>query len=64
MLKKIKYISVLLAGVVGLTACEKVIDVKLDNAVSQLVIEGNMTNQQGQQVVKISKSVPYTDLNT
>lgn len=64
MLKQIKYISLLLAGSIALSACEKVIDVKLDNAESQLVIEGNITDQPGQQVVKISKSVPYTENNT
>lgn len=64
MLKRIKYISLLLAGFITLSACEKVIDVKLDNAESQLVIEGNITDQPGQQVIKISKSVPYTENNT
>jgi hypothetical protein len=57
MLKQIKYISLLLAGFITLSACEKVIDVKLDNAESQFVIEGNITDQPGQQVIKISKSV-------
>jgi hypothetical protein len=64
MLKQIKYTALLLACSIVLSACEKVIDVKLDNAESQVVIEGNITDQLGQQVVKISKSVPYTENNT
>lgn len=64
MLKQIKYITILLAGFMVLSACEKVIDVKLDNADGQLVIEGTITDQLGQQVIKISKSVPYTENNT
>lgn len=64
MLKQIKYIAILLVGSIVMSACEKVIDVKLDNAESQLVIEGNITDQQGPQLIKISKSVPYTENNT
>lgn len=64
MLKKTTYISLLVAGSIGISSCEKVIDVKLDNAESQLVIEGNITDQSGQQVIKISQSVPYTETNT
>ena len=64
MLKQIKYITILLAGSIAMMACEKVINVKVDNAGSQLVIEGNITDQLGVQAVKISKSVPYTDDNT
>ncbi|WP_158622459.1 DUF4249 domain-containing protein [Pedobacter sp. KBW06] len=64
MLNQIKYISLLLAGSFTFASCEKVIEVKLDNAESQVVIEGNITDQAGQQLVKITKSVPYTATNT
>lgn len=45
-------------------ACQKVINIKVDNAATQLVIEGNVTNQLEQQSVKISQSVPFTNTNT
>lgn len=64
MLKQIKYIAILFTGSIVWSSCEKVIDVKLDNAESQLVIEGTITDQPGQQLIKISKSVPYTENNT
>lgn len=63
-LKPIKYITMLIIGLVGFCSCEKVIDVKLNNAENQLVIEGGITDQSGQQVIKISKSAPYTENNT
>lgn len=64
MLKPIQYICVLIAGSIGFCSCEKVIDVKLNNADNQLVIEGGITDQLEQQVIKISKSVLYTENNT
>lgn len=64
MLKPIKYMCMLIAGAISLCSCEKVIDVKLNNAEDQLVIEGAITDQSGQQVIKISKSVLYTEDNT
>jgi hypothetical protein len=64
MLKQIKYISLLIVGSIGISSCEKVIDVKLNNADNHLVIEGNITDQPGLQVIKISKSVLYTESNT
>lgn len=63
MLKPIKYMSMLIVGAIGICSCEKVIDVKLNDAENQLVIEGGITDQSGQQVIKISKSVPYTNSN-
>jgi hypothetical protein len=64
MLKPIQYIYVLIVGSIGICSCEKVIDVKLNNAENQLVIEGAITDQSEQQVIKISKSVLYTENNT
>ena len=51
------------AAAISLSSCEKVIDVKLDSSANQVVIEGNITDQQGPQTIKISQSVPYTDSN-
>jgi len=42
------------------SACQKVINLKLDNAAPQLVIEGNLTDEDGAQVVTISKSVSFS----
>lgn len=64
MLKHIKLLSHLIALAFGLSSCEKVIDVKLNTSATQMVIEGSITNQNGQQLVKLSQSVPYTDNNT
>lgn len=46
------------------SACQKVIDLKLDNAAPQLVIEGNLTDQDGAQIVTISKSVSFSATNS
>lgn len=41
-------------------SCQKVIDLKLDNAPPQVVIEANLTNIAGTQYVIISKSIPFS----
>jgi hypothetical protein len=46
------------------SSCTKVIDLKLNNAAGQLVIEGNITNISGAQYIKLSKNVPFTNTNT
>jgi len=62
---KFKY-QLLVAAIVLIAAssCQKVIDIKVDNAATQLVIEGNVTNSTIIQTVKISQSVPFTNTNT
>ncbi len=64
MFGKIKY-QVLLAAIMLIcaTSCQKVIELKLDNAQPQLVIEGIVTNQLINQTVKISQSVPFDNSN-
>lgn len=64
MSKSFKYIITLITVSISFCSCEKVIEVKLNNAESQLVIEGGITDQLEQQVIKISRSVPYTEGNT
>jgi hypothetical protein len=54
----------LLAAITITTSCTKVIGLKLDNATGQLVIEGNITNVNGPQYVKLSQNVPFTNTNT
>ena len=48
----------------GLLSCQKAINLKLNNAAPQLVIEGNLTDQFGEQFVTITQSVPFTHTNT
>ncbi len=47
-----------------MASCKKVIDLKLSGSSSQLVIEGNITDQPGLQTVTLSKSVAFDDTNT
>lgn len=61
---KLKYhIIPMLMLLIAFTSCEKVVQLKLDNAEPQLVIEGAVTNQSANHVVKISYSVPFTESN-
>ncbi|MCC8425381.1 DUF4249 domain-containing protein [Mucilaginibacter sp. UR6-11] len=61
---KIKYILPILF-LLGITinSCKNVIDLNLNNAASQLVIEGNLTDQLGPQTVVITRSVPLDHTN-
>jgi hypothetical protein len=59
--KKFKYgLFFMLAVLLAYPSCQKVINLKLNNAASQLVIEGNLTDVQGPQYVVISKSIPFS----
>jgi hypothetical protein len=49
--------------ILAIASCQKVIDLKLNNAPAQIVIEGNITDQDGPQYVTITKSVPFTATN-
>lgn len=44
--------------------CQKVIQVDLNAAPNKLVIEGNITDQPGPQMVKLTKSIPFDQPNT
>jgi hypothetical protein len=44
-------------------SCKKIIDLNLNDAKPQLIIEGNITNQRGAQVVRISRSLPVSEPN-
>jgi len=50
-------IAVALSGL--LFSCQKIIDLKLNNASSQIVIEGNVYDQPGSDTIRISKSVNF-----
>jgi hypothetical protein len=47
-----------------LSSCEKVIDLDLGNKTGDLVIEGNITDTNAPQLVKLSTNVPFTNTNT
>jgi hypothetical protein len=59
-------ILVILAGIglTGIDACKKVIQVDLNNAAPQIVIEGEVTNGAGPYQVKISKTVNFSAGNS
>jgi len=63
MLKYLQLSCLFLLALVGLSSCEKVIEVDLKSSPVQLVFEGNITNVLGPQYIKISRSVPYSDSN-
>jgi hypothetical protein len=59
-LKTAIYLFFLLA----LASCTKVVDLKLGNNTGKLVIEGNITNTTGPQLIKLSTNVPFSNTNT
>lgn len=56
-------IALILAALTALAACKKVVNVDLNNATPQIVIEGEVTNQRGPHVVRITRSVPFSSSN-
>ncbi|MBK0403032.1 DUF4249 domain-containing protein [Adhaeribacter sp. BT258] len=54
---------VLLALFLGLSACEKVLDIDLKDAEPRIIIEANLSDQPGPHSVIISRSVGFNDLN-
>lgn len=63
-MKNLKIYTPILLLLLALTSCKKVIDLKLGNNTGQLVIEGNLTNIKGTQIVKLSTNIPFTDKNS
>jgi hypothetical protein len=51
-------------SLLALASCTKVIDLKLGNDTGKLVIEGNITNTAGPQIIKLSTNVPFSNTNT
>jgi len=60
---KIRALIVLMFVLVALLSCQKVISVNTGDSTAQLVIEGNLTDVKGPQIVKLSRSVPYGNVN-
>jgi len=61
---KLKYLFLAAIILLAVSSCQKVINLNLNNAATQIVIEGNITNLRGTQVVTISQSVPFGNTNT
>lgn len=62
-MKKILAIAPLLLITVFFTACEKVINVDLNNAAKKYVIEGIITDQPGSAVIKITQTKDFDEDN-
>jgi len=62
-LTRLKYYTAVLL-LIMFASCKKVIQLDLGNDSGKLVIEGNITNDPGQQIVKLSRNVPFTSTNT
>lgn len=52
-----------LSALFGLTGCEKIIDLKLDNAVPQIVIYGGLSDKVDNHLIMVSKTYDFTDPN-
>jgi hypothetical protein len=63
-MKSFKFYSIFCTIVIVATSCTKVLDLKLNNNTGILVIEGNITNAPGTQVITLSQNVPFTNTNT
>lgn len=58
-----KLFAVSIMIVLSLTACQKEIDLDLENKSGQLVIEGNLSDLEEPQLVRITRSVAFTEPN-
>jgi len=66
-IRSIKYFSLnlfaILLVLLGLPSCQKVINIDLNSASPQLVIEGNVSDQPGPYIVKLTKTVNFSESN-
>lgn len=62
-LQKPTVLGAFLLLLLGLTSCEKVLDIKLKDTPSRIVIEANLNDQLDTQRVFISRSVGFNELN-
>lgn len=58
-----KNVLILLTSTMFLVSCEKEISVDLNSSDPQVIIEGNITDQPGSHVIRISKSVNFSERN-
>lgn len=59
----IKHSLIAILAILLLTSCTKEINLNLDDNSGKVVIEGNITNQQGPYLVRITRSVAFTSTN-
>ncbi len=64
MTQRISYLIIILAAFLTITGCKKVIQVDLNNAAPQLVIEGNISDGPGPYKVMVSRTVNFSADNT
>ena len=64
MTKNIFKTSIVILGIISIFSCQKVINVNLNDAAPQLVIEANINNLPNSCIVKLSKTVNFDDPNT
>lgn len=63
-MKTFKIYSLYLFLLPVICSCTKVIDLHLGNNTGKLVIEANLTNENGQQTILLSENVPVSNTNT
>lgn len=61
---KVARLGLLLLGLLASTGCEKVVNLDLKTSTAQLVIEGNLVDDNKPCQVSVSRSANYTDTNT
>lgn len=59
----IKWLLPFIGFLVFNTACNKVIDINLNDAAPQIIIEGNISSESGPYQVQISKTINFSDAN-
>jgi hypothetical protein len=58
------FLPLLMIFIIALSSsCKKILDLDLEEAQAQLVIEGNLTNVKGTQTVRITRTVPFDKQN-
>ncbi|GGI23693.1 DUF4249 domain-containing protein [Pedobacter mendelii] len=62
-MKKYSIYTLVAVAMIFLSSCEKVINLNLGDESGKLVIEANINNTPGQQIVKLSKNVPVSNTN-
>jgi Domain of unknown function (DUF4249) len=62
-MQKSTFIYSILITTIALASCKKVIDININDAAPQLVIQGNVTNVAGITTVTISKTINYSQDN-
>jgi hypothetical protein len=62
-MKRFKFCITAAFAILTSISCTKVIDLNLGDVAGKLVIEGNLTNISGTQIIKLSQNVAFTNTN-